>query len=288
MTRCDHDWRPRDDGIPQCDRCGRRPHASPSQIETWGRWQLEKSEGLDGGYTREYRGCRRKWKYRRIQPRDDSARPENAAFGDRAHKLKEAWTRHGTWTEEIAASPEGKCLAAGLHHFAPPQQAIAEREVYRPMLGVMWHFKVDETSQWVPGASVLVSDLKTTGNLAYAKTPEQLLDDPQRIVYAADVGESLGVPVVRSRWVYCRRKPPKSVAVEVEERTADTLVRLRVLTEQTVRPMIAANALPLEAFPRDGLVTGECERWSRDGCEFKRECLAALDPVDLLNARLSR
>jgi len=270
---CDHEWR--GSPIPRCQRCGRVPHASPSQIETWGRVDPE---------TGRYVGCRRKWKYNRL--RHERVPNPAAEFGTRTHAILEDWIREGRWTPQIAASKEGRCLAPGLSYFPVPGQGIAERSVYRPMLGVVWSIKIDSTSEWIPGQSVLVSDLKTTGNLDYVMTPAQLMTNPQRIVYAAEAGLSLNVPEVRARWVYCRRNKPKAVPVEVCERTDQAVERLRVLTNETVRPMIAANVLPLEAFPRDGLVTGECERYG--GCPHKHTCLKDLDPVDLLNIRLAR
>jgi hypothetical protein len=277
--RCLHQWT----GDPvTCRVCGKRAHASPSQIETWGRVQLEKSD--DGTLVPRRVGCRRKWKFQRLRGKQGST--PAAEFGHQCHLNLENYMRHGTWTPEIAKSPEGKCLAAGLAYFPPPRVGLAETEIYEEIGGVLWMMQADAVSQWIPGVSILVQDLKTTGDLKWQKTPEQLADDPQRIAYAAWAASHVDVRSVTAEWVYCRRKPPKASTTRYEESVEDTRKRLDILIEETVRPMLAANCLPLEAFPRDGLQTGECERYSRDGCEFKAECHAGINPLDLLAHRL--
>ncbi len=270
MTKHLHLWQTTPDGLPLCHGCGRTPNASPSQLEAWGREPRT-------------RGCRRKWAYRRRRPRGPESKHQ--AFGTKAHKHLEDRIKHGTWTPEIAASPEGKTLAVALHHFPHPGEGLGEHEIRVDMLGVFWIMKIDALSAYVPGYSVRVQDLKTTGDLRNAKTEAELLEDPQRLSYAYWAATTLEVDYVETQWVYAKRFPkPASTTVTVVEHRDLIIPRFERMHHADVLPMIHANALPLDAFPRDGIHNGECERF----CDFKKECLADQNPLDLLNARMAR
>lgn len=267
MTTHLHLWQ--GDPIPICQGCRRTPNASPSQLEAWGREPRTT-------------GCRRKWAYRRRRPRTSESKYQ--AFGTKTHKHLENRVRHGTWTPEIAASPEGKTLAAALHHFPAPGEGVGEHEVHVDMLGIRWIMKIDALSQYVPGYSVRVQDLKTTGDLRNAKSEADLLEDPQRLAYAYWAATTLEVDYVETQWVYAKRFPkPACTTVTVVEHRDLIIPRFERMHHADVVPMIRANATPLDAFPRDGLSNGECNR-----CDHRKECHAPLNPLDLLNARMAR
>jgi hypothetical protein len=197
----------------------------------------------------------------------------------------ENYQRHATWTPEIADSREGKCLFPALVHFPPPGQAIAEQEVRTDMLGIHWWIKIDSLSHYVQGHSVVVADLKTTGDLKYAKSPETLQEDAQRIAYAYWAVTTLDVEWCETKWVYARRKPPKSVTVSVIEHRDAITERFSRMVETDVRPMVAANATPLADLPRDGAENGECRAYG--GCPHREECFAGVSPLVALRSALA-
>jgi hypothetical protein len=221
-----------------------------------------------------------------------------AAFGDVGHKLREDWLRFGRWPAEpvlvtIRNPRTGKsttadaraCIAEGIAHWPAPGKcnAVELRVDEAELFGVIWTMRLDSVSHYTPGAYVQADDLKTCGDLKYAKTEDQLLADTQRIVYAAWLGTALDVPFVGAQWTYCRRKPPKAVPVTVVESTAAARMRLHVLTETTVRPMLAANRHPLQDFPKDGLEVFRtnpregCGAYG--GCPAMDQCLTATERI---------
>ena len=153
------------------------------------------------------------------------------------------------------------------------------------LLGILWWMKIDALSNYQPGYSVRVQDLKTTGDLRNVKTEVELLEDPQRLGYAYWAATTLEVDYVETQWVYAKRYPkPAATTVTVIEHRDLIVPRFERMHHNDVLPMIHANALPLDAFPRDGIANGECDRF----CDHKAECLADQNPLDLLNARMLR
>lgn len=265
---CHHDWHGHP--VPTCSKCGREPHASPSQLE-------------------QRRLCRRRWKYSRTRPREPNAAADSGIV---SHGILERWQRFGEWPAED--TPERACVAAGLHHFPPPFKANAvELEAQPVIFGVRWWMKLDCIANYVPDRYLLVSDLKTTGDLRWAKTPEQLRSDPQWIAYGGWAALTWGVEWIAGQWVYCKRPTERNKRtgcrpVQIIERGADVIGRLGMLTVTEVMPMIADNALPLEAFPRDGIENGACDVYGRAGCPYKAECLADIPPEQIVAIRLAR
>lgn len=210
----------------------------------------------------------------------------------RAHKIREDWLRDGHWPAED--SPERQCVAAGIPYWPAPGTCNAvEYEAQVEIFGVRWWMKLDSIAHYVPDRYILIEDLKTTGDLKWAKTTEQLRDDPQWIAYGGWAALTFGVATVAGQWTYCVRPTPKSKrtgarAVQIVEPAADVISRLGWLTVTEVQPMIADNALPLNAFPRDGIANGACDVFGREGCPYKAECLADVSPEQIVAIRLAR
>ena len=73
-----------------------------------------------------------------------------------------------------------------------------------------------------------IYDHKTTSSLAYAKTVDDLLNDPQATLYARALMDSRGLDSVRLRWTYATRKGRTEVLpVEVVVTRDDINLRLR-------------------------------------------------------------
>ena len=266
---CAHVWADAADGVPRCTTCGKRAHWSPSSLET----------AAD---------CARKhgYKARGTQPDREN---KYAGFGKRAHKIRENYLKFGTWTLEIANSPEGACVAAGMPFWPMPIPAGGniigvELEFEHDVMGVPASRKIDDVSLWRPGVYARAGDLKTIGRLgaSHQKTPEVLAADPQRILYAYDIGEWLGLEVVGAQWTYCQRKPARAEAVEFEERRSITRERMGDTILPRARELVRLRLIPLEELPRN---RDACRKYG-EMCEYASHCLRDVDALDDLKHAL--
>jgi len=123
-------------------------------------------------------------------------------FGTDVHAQIERWLRTGQPPDN---TPEGRTAKQGLQWLPPPD----------PRLGLEQRFEFPVTSEIsvggfvdcfappeITGAEPLLIDNKTTSDLRWAKTEEQLESDPQAVIYAVWVMLKWQAPVVRVRWVY--------------------------------------------------------------------------------------
>lgn len=259
VDHCDHVWA-LDVGRVRCMLCGVLAHASPTQLEDW-------------------RACPRKWKYRRL--RRLFPVPDNvwAAFGSRAHLVREHWLRSGIWTAEIAASKEGQCVAAGIDYWPRPGVALGvEIELERVDLlgdGIPWTFKIDDVAP--PTHHYDLGDLKTIGRIAYRKTEAELEEDAQRVVYSVWGGPVLRRDTIRSAWSYCQRSPATFAPVTVESRVEHDRQRLAVINNEA-REMLLANIRPLDEQDRN---RSTCYKYRGHPCAYVDHCLGGIDAIDL-------
>lgn len=234
---------------------------SPSQIDRW-------------------RGCQRRWWYDRNRPRG----PQNvyAAFGDRMHLQLEGWLRDGTPPD--MATAEGAAAVAGVPLLPPPGVGAVEKKFDMPFEGVHYNGRVDLLYDYVPAEHIVVNDHKSIGQLRRAKTPEDLLTDSQRIVYARWAATFFNVEHVTAQWTYMQRKNPKAKAVRLREDRLIIELRFRELHQKYGLPIVAAKQLTSpDSLPRN---LSNCRLYPPDGCPHKAECHRGLEPIDLAIAAL--
>lgn len=167
--------------------------------------------------------CPRKWAWKEIA----GIKPEpnaSAAFGTAVHDQIERYYRDGRPFD--LRTPEGETALAG-HHLLPARGP--EVEVERPFTllwgGISFGGRKDLE---VPGT---VFDHKTTKDLRWAKTPEELATDYQSVLYGVEHMVRRGLDRVGLRWVYYRtRAPHKAMAVDLtiglqDEATQTTMAR---------------------------------------------------------------
>jgi hypothetical protein len=262
---CTHVWVDALDGVPVCTSCGKRAHWSPSS--------LERADT-----------CERKQGYAARSARRDSENPY-AAFGVRAHKIRENYLRSSIWTEEIARSPEGRCVASGIPHWPMPKDpglVAVELELETDVMGVPAQRKIDSVSKFRKGVYARADDLKTTGKVAYAKSVDDLLDDPQRILYAYDIAQITGVPEVGAQWTYCQRDGKAARPVEFDESATLTRERMGDLVLPRARSLVRLRLRSLEEHERN---LGACWKY-KSLCEYASHCLKGKDPLALLSESL--
>lgn len=244
---------------------------SPSQIKTY------------------HEICPRRWWYERHRPRVPQP---SAEFGDRTHALLEHWLQRGI-TPEQSAPPEQALEAAtatsGLGLIPPPAHAEVEIRFAFAFGGATYSGRVDFAAYYARGAYVLIGDHKTIGDLRHAKTEDDLLEDPQRIIYSYWAAQRYRVETVGARWVYYQRATPRrkarARAVEFAERSDMIAERMEDLHKRRSLPIVQARRDDLGpgALPRN---LSSCSLFPPHGCPYREECHAGIDPMDALHAAI--
>lgn len=172
-----------------------------------------------------FRDCKRKWALDKI---DKVPRGQNkyAALGSAIHDVLENYLKTGEWPMpgEVLAEIEGREyfgdeLAAialpGVPYLPEPGVADVEGQFLMdlPGLGVMIGY-ID--AEFVEDGVPVNIDHKTTSDLRWAMTEEQLKENTQSVIYAVHTLEKHGVDVIKNRWVYYQRNPKRTRAKEVE------------------------------------------------------------------------
>ncbi len=145
-----------------------------------------------------FRTCARKWAWDKIEGK---RQPENkyAERGKQIHSILEAWLEHGTPID--TTTEYGAIAASGVEHLPPPGTSQVEQEFYlrgehADYLGYVDCGFIDTDK------TPVILDHKTTSNLSYAKTAEDLLVDPQAMIYAKVAFDEVDHHEVELRWVY--------------------------------------------------------------------------------------
>ncbi|NJN63639.1 MAG: hypothetical protein HC882_01355 [Acidobacteria bacterium] len=170
--------------------------------------------------------CQRKWAFRYLEKVEA---PQNAyaALGERVHKVLEDWLLFATPPDtyetfqvedkgRVSTHYPGRIAYAGMHHLPRPGTPMDVEFAFR-LKG--WTGKIDlgyEKQHDDHGRVHVVHDHKTTTNLNYAKTPDDLKSDAQGLIYAFVALEASGAPHVLDQWVYYQtREPYKSLKTEL-------------------------------------------------------------------------
>ncbi len=223
--------------------------------------------------------CKRKETYSRCRERG----PQHpaAAFGDEVHKVLETWLTAGAPPDPNTKA--GKVATPGLALLPMPGTATVETKFKEQWNGVTYSGRIDFAYPTAPTSTVLVGDHKTTGNWAYIKTENDLLDDPQRIVYSAWAAFRFpDVEHIAAQWVYYHtKKPPKATSVLVVESRAHVLERFDHLHQTKALTLLADVHIPPEDMPRT--ISTLCNY-----CNHKPECWEGLAPAQIAAMQLSQ
>jgi len=192
------------------DRSVLKIYVSPSQVKTW-------------------RSCARLWAFQKIE-RKQSPQTEKQSFGERVHKHLEDWVNTGAVppdTIEGRVAKQG--IVPGLLPKPKEENAFCEQKFEIPLdnnvvltgfADVVWPRKAQPT----------IIDYKTTSDLKWAMTQEQMLTDPQVLIYSMHLFENYGAKSALARWIYlaCRwnreKQPvaPKGMSVRAVEQRRDS------------------------------------------------------------------
>ena len=250
----------------------KEPHVSPSQQTTF------------------IHGCQRAWAFVYIlgYPKGDNKFSDR---GKRTHKVLEDWTQFGKPPD--IGDLYGRIAKPALVHIPPPKHpgVLSEANVlWRSPNGHLFNFLKDLE---LPGAPVsYIWDYKTTSNLDYAHTTEELLNtDPQGVTYPAHrFIETPDCVEVRSSWLYLTANlPNRCVPVNAVHRKEHCLARF-ALFDKIAGVMLRhreAKTHPMAFAP------GVHHCGAFGGCPFKSLCnlspmermMSAMDQADGPNTK---
>jgi len=243
-------------------------------------WEYEGPTVSPSGYGK-FDACRRKWGLYAI---DKIPQKEKAAskLGLEAHGYLEDWQ-----TLSIPPPPTtvgSRMLDTGvLEHFPPPGTARSE-EVFAFAFSptddvddavVFWGYKDVELD-----AEVL--DLKSTGDMRWAKTHQELLEDPQAIIYAADNMLVTRQHSATCTWVYFTVKGKKECRVVSVTMGLEHVVLglLRFYPQALEMTRIRfENVLRGEDLPQNATHCG-----AFGGCDYMDMCKGTLRKGSVLSA----
>lgn len=223
--------------------------------------------------------CPRRWWYERNRPRG----PQHpaAAYGERVHDVLQSWHERGIAPD--LGTAEGRTAVAGLDKQPPPLKAQAEFKFVFDHGPIRYNGRIDLAFGYRARRSVTVADHKTTSDLRYAKSTEDLADDAQRIIYAHYAATTYGVAEVTARWIYYQRETdrrnPRSLVVEFSESAAQIADRFADLHVRKSLPIVDARAKHPNDLPRHW---DACSLYPPNGCPYREECHASADPLDRL------
>jgi hypothetical protein len=234
---------------------------SPSEIESWVL-------------------CHRRWGWERL---DGIRRPssEAAELGTRVHAQLERWFRAGILPDPNL--PEGKIAESGLHMWPAPDN-VTEIELHIGTQTAASRYHGYQDIGYPEPVSPVVGDHKTTGDLKWAKTAEDLQTDIQAMIYAKAAMDRHGVDRVKLRWGYLRTKGARKahlVEAIVDRQTVEKVFAEKI--DPYAREIHAAQASGLTGIDMEIDATA-CDAFG--GCPHRDRC--NLTPTQRLESLMAQ
>lgn len=221
--------------------------------------------------------CERRWYFAKVLGLTEPENPR-AESGKGMHWLLKDWYRNGAPPSVRRPPPgEGKVgpnevdMAIESLPALPMRSPhlIAEEHLQFSFGGVDYHGYAD--LRWSTRAYDVVHDHKSTSSLVWALTAEDLVWDPQRIVYGYSTGRD-----TLARWQYVETGKTKgehaTMLVEVFGTRPQMIDAMTWLHESYGLRMAAALHEPEEARPQN---PAACGKYGKEGCPYKYRCQIA-------------
>jgi hypothetical protein len=214
----------------------------------------------------DFRLCPRLVYWQQVEKLKKPTHPA-AALGTRIHKLVENYLLYSAVPTDD--SLEARAAIASIPFLPPPPLPVDDVEAYFKELHLLDSgFFVNGRIDIVERAQHRITDLKTTSAEKWAKTEDQLLVDPQAILYALKFINAWSV--VRFRLLYTKTRPPFNAwPVEVRMNASYVEDMVAKMIEQDLRPIHeilqadCASDVPHNA-------PGACKAYG--GCFFQGKC----------------
>lgn len=212
-----------------------------------------------------YEMCPRKWAWNKI---DGLASPPNryAEMGTQVHSHLETWLTD----RKLPTVGEAAVIANAMIPHLPPPQAIKPDDVEREF---RWCFHEINFRGFIDlihfDNTVTIYDHKTTSDLRWAKTAEDLVNDVQATLYARVLMDQTSTNSVQLQWTYATRKARPQVSPvkltvtrdQIEPRVSQTVASAREM-QAILNAGCTAIDVPYDAAACDAF----------GGCPFRENC----------------
>jgi CRISPR/Cas system-associated exonuclease Cas4 (RecB family) len=230
---------------------------------------------LSASQVQTFSDCQRKWSWRYVAGVEETSSPA-AELGKAVHAQLEKYLRGGEidFTGEV-----GYIAAAGLEYLPKPGTPGLQVEEEFHFEGPSGHSYLGYKDLQVPG---VVFDHKTTSDLKWQKTTEDLKNDIQATLYAVDYFRNHPDELeVELRWVYYQTKNAKKSAITIlRVGQTETWQRFLEIEKITETMSAAADKQPLELPPN----VNHCSAYG--GCPHQGRC--NLSPFDKMRAHMEQ
>jgi hypothetical protein len=229
------------------------PILSASQVATFG-------TSAEGGNNE---GCQRKWAFKYIAKLPDIS-GASAEAGKEIHSLIEHWLRDSRFPN--GTSKEANSARAMIKYLPEPSADLRVEEPFVLDLdGVKWR-GLKDLVYW-DGATLVVHDHKTTSDLKWAKTEEDLRHDAQAILYARHSFQE--ADTVDLSWLYgTRAAKPQVLPVRFNISYDEVAAAMPPLTRTGKRMLALYDQQPDPNSLDPNLAM--CDAYG--GCPFKAPC----------------
>ena len=230
---------------------------------------------LSASQVQTFVDCQRKWSWRYVEGVEDLPSPA-AELGRAVHAELEKYLHGGEidFTTEI-----GYIAAAGLEHLPKPGTPGLHIEEEFHFEGPSGHSYLGYKDLEEPGA---VTDHKTTSDLRWQKTPEDLKTDIQATLYAVDYFRKYPEENdVELRWVYYQtRNTRKSAITRLRVHQEETWKRFLEIERIAETMEVASSKRALELVPN----IDHCSAYG--GCPHQGRC--NLSPFDKMRSYMEQ
>jgi hypothetical protein len=243
-----------------------------------------------------YKSCARKWAWDKIGKVPRAQHP-SAALGERCHKQLENYLvsgEHPRHMHETGLVDDMGAIVSPSLEFLPPPGTVEVEKAFNfesPRTGFIYSGRIDwrrpldaadiqalalpyPSEGWAE-----IGDHKSTSNLAYAKTPEDLLTDPQGVIYAVDAMAHYQVPHVRLHWNYISTKRPYRVLPVIQhvhtQGVAEEFKRIEGIATEMAHHLDTVGPDDILSLPAN---TNTCRAYG--GCPYRYKC--DLSPAESL------
>jgi RecB family exonuclease len=167
---------------------------------------------ISASQIQKVRRCKRAYAFEYVEGFRSPSSPKQQ-FGTDVHAHLENWIKSASLPDDTPAGQLAKMAISKEEIPAPDMRLLTEHNfVYR------WSEDVDVggfIDLMVPpelskhGAPLII-DYKTTSDLRWAKTPEQLENDEQAILYAIEAMMKFNARIVDAKWIWLAATSPKN------------------------------------------------------------------------------
>lgn len=213
-----------------------------------------------------YNDCPRKWAHRYIDHRES---PPNkyALWGIKLHKDTENYL-NGKSIKEID-NDNLKIILPSIKHLPQPGDCTTESRFDLGLIGLGALVGYIDIKTYVDDIPINI-DIKTTSDLRWALTPEELASDVQSVIYAKARMLEESCRKVRNRWVYMQRNlnnpATRKVEAEMYSSEVDEHMANLITTIQQMGDLYDSGSKAKDVDPK----TTACDKYG--GCPYKEFC----------------